>query len=164
MQLVPTTTLLEDFPFRDESCAAVEALQRWKNALLDHAVDNPLEAMLMVWTGAAMVFYLAEKEANEEVRSYGDALHYVATCFNVGYANIYPVTQVGRMVAALVMVMGPALVAWQLEGRLVRREREATEAAAAPAGPDFTPVVAKLDAILEELKAQRLPSAPAAGE
>lgn len=149
MELAALSSLVDDFPFRDECGGAVDALRRWKNALLDHAVDNPLEAMLMVWTGGAMVFYLAEREVNEEVRTYGDALHYIATCFNVGYANIYPVTQVGRTVAAIVMVFGPSLVAWQLEGRLVRRQAEAS--AAAPADPAM---LARLDAILAALQAQ----------
>jgi len=152
----PTTIepLFEDFPFAEESRAAVEALERWKKALLDQGVDNPLETLVMLVTGAAMVIYLAEKDVNEDIRTYGDALHYTATCLNVGYAKMFPVTQVGKVIAALVMMVGPSIVAWQLEGRLVRRERESPEAELQTA-PDLGPVVEKLDAILQELRALR---------
>jgi voltage-gated potassium channel len=151
METTALAGLMDDFPFREESRAAVEALQRWKTALLDQAVDNPLETLLMVVSGAAMVIYLAEKDVNEGITTYADALHYTTTCLTVGYANIFPITQVGKMVAAFVMMAGPSLTAWQLEGRLVKRE---AEKAAAAEPSDTAAVVAKLEAILQELRKQ----------
>ncbi|MFN3649930.1 MAG: ion channel [Armatimonadota bacterium] len=150
-------------PFTEEADAALQAMQAWKNRLLDFAVDNPTEALLAVLTGGAMVFYLAERGANERVQSYADALHYIATCFSVGYANLFPQTTIGKVVAATVMSIGPSLASWQLEGRLVRRAADAADAASPPVRPDFAPVVDKLDAILQELQAQNrtAPEAPA---
>lgn len=145
-------------PFTEEADAALQAMQAWKNRLLDFAVDNPTEALLAVLTGGAMVFYLAERGANERVQSYADALHYIATCFSVGYANLFPQTIIGKVVASTIMSIGPSLASWQLEGRLVRRSAEAAvdpEATPPAPRPDFAPVVDKLDAILRELQAQR---------
>ena len=154
-----------DFPFAGECQAAVDAFQTWKDRLLDFAVDNPSEALFTVVTGAALVFYLAEKPVNERVNTYDDALYYISTCLSVGYANIFPLTQLGKLVAAIVMVIGPSLSSWMLEGRLVRRTAEAGTAAdgGAPAGPDFGPVMEKLDEILREMRAQRVLAAPSEG-
>src|SRR5437763_16338269 len=103
METTLTTTRLpvEDFPFQGESQAAWEALQRWKTQLQDLAADNPLESLMLVLGGGALVFYLAEKGVNEQVNTYVDALHYVSTSFSVGYANIFPQTQTGRLVGAI---------------------------------------------------------------
>lgn len=150
-----------EFPFSGECREAVEAYHRWKNRLLDLAVENPAEALFVVVTGAAWIFYQAEKDVNEEVRAYGDALHYISTCMSVGYARIYPLTQTGKLVATIVMTIGPSLTSWMLEGRLVRRtaEREtspeAREEAARARRRELEPVLARLDAILQELKAAR---------
>jgi voltage-gated potassium channel len=157
-----------DFPFTGECQAALDALECWKNKLLDAAVDRPAETLLVVLTGAAMVFYLAEREVNDRVESYGDALHYISTCLSVGYANLFPMTQTGKLVATIVMAIGPALTSWIIEGRLVARTSQAqaaateVETAAMPTRPDFTPVVEKLDAILQEMRAQRGQQTPEA--
>jgi len=92
---------------------------------------------------AAAIFYLAESDVNPGVTNYWDALHYITTSLSVGYANIFPVTPLGKTVGSVVMMLGPALSARALDGP---REREA----AAP--PDLAPVVARLDAILQELQ------------
>src|SRR5688500_9713395 len=139
-----------DFPFTGECRAAVEAFRAWKDRLLDCAVDNPLETQVTLVLGSAWVFYLAEKETNADVRTFADALHYIATCLCTGYANIYPVTQLGKVVAAIVMMIGPSMTAWIVEGRLVNRQAE-EDTGDAPAPPDPDPVLEKLDAIPNEL-------------
>jgi voltage-gated potassium channel len=144
-----------DFPFTEECEAAVAALQGWKDRLLDYAVDNPLESLIALVTGGAWVLYLAEKEVNEGIETYDDALYYVSTCLSVGYANIFPRTQVGKFVAAVVMILGPSLTSWVIEGRLVKRQAPNTQ----PALPEPDPVVEKLEAILKELRAQRAEAA-----
>jgi hypothetical protein len=149
-----------DFPFAGESRAAFEALLRWKNRLQDIAVDNPLETLFVLVSGGAAVFYLAEKAVNERVNSYADALHYVATCLCVGYANLFPETQTGKLVAAIVMSLGPSLAAWVLEGRLTARERDIDPSfrsarRIAERGPGDSQVVERLEAILQELRRQR---------
>jgi voltage-gated potassium channel len=160
-----------DFPFAGESRQAWEAFRRWKARLLDFAADNPTEALFVVVTGGALAFYLAEKDHNEKVGSYSDALHYASTCLSVGYANLFPVTELGKLVATIIMTIGPSLAAWVIEGRVVARERSAAQALsgspplpAAPAGPDFAPLLGRLDAILEEMRAARTaPPSEAAG-
>ena len=64
---------------------------------------------------AALAFYLAERGVNPKVETYVDAFYYIATCASVGYADIFAATQAGRAIAALVMVVGPALAAKALE-------------------------------------------------
>jgi hypothetical protein len=146
----PTEGTASLTPFDGECRAAWEALQSWKNRLLDTAAANPLEALIVVVTGGALVFYLAEKEVNPQVRTYTDALHYVSTCLSVGYARAYPTTQIGMLVGAIVMCIGPSLSSWVIEGRIVAK---AGEAAAAP-GAEMRPVVDRLDEILQVLRSK----------
>ena len=84
----------------------------------------------------AAAFFWAEAGHNDSVKTYWDALHYIATSLSVGYANIFPVTPLGKTIGALIMMVGPALSARALEP--------------AQASPDL--VAEKLDAILAELK------------
>jgi voltage-gated potassium channel len=143
-----------DFPFTGECQAALEAFAEWRTRFLDLAADRPLETLVSVVAGSAWVFYLAEKDANEGIDTYDDAFYYISTCLSVGYANVYPVTQIGKFVAAVVMMIGPSLSSWVVEGRLVQRQ-----AATAPPPLTFGPVVEKLDAILDEMRAQRAQAA-----
>lgn len=144
------TDPIGEFPFAGESQAAWDAFLRWKDHVTDYAVDHPAEALFGVVTGGAMVFYLAEKPVNERVRTYGDALHYISTCLSVGYANLFPKTQTGKLVATIVMAIGPALTSWVLEGRLIARQ---VQSPGVP--PDRGAVVERLDMILQELRARR---------
>jgi len=159
--VTPHGVEMGEFPFAGECGAAVAAFQAWKDRLLDYAVDNPLESLFTVVTGSAWVFYLAERGENEGINTYDDALYYISTCLSVGYANVFPVTQLGKLVAAIVMVIGPSLSSWVVEGRLTRRNAAlAADEPAPSATPDLDPIVEKLEAILQELKAQRA-AAPA---
>jgi len=63
----------------------------------------------------AALFYCAEEKENPGVRTWFDALHYVSTCLSVGYANIFPVTQAGKAIGAVVQMLGPALSAKALD-------------------------------------------------
>ena len=58
---------------------------------------------------AAVLFLLAEEGHNPAVKTYWDALYYVSTSLSVGYANIFPVTQAGKAIGALVQMVGPAM-------------------------------------------------------
>lgn len=152
MELQTSQPQIGDFPFSGEAAAAVEAFRAWKERLQDMAVDNPLETLVVGVLGSAWVFYLAERGENEAVNTYDDALYYISTCLSVGYANIFPRTQMGKFVAAVVMMLGPSLANWLLEGRLVARS---TADPSNSARPDLAPVIDKLDAILQVLKAQQ---------
>lgn len=82
---------------------------RWEDHFLDWVEANPLEAAYGFLGSAALAFYYAEKEVNPTVNTYIDAFHYIATCASVGYADIFAMTQTGRAIAALVMVIGPSI-------------------------------------------------------
>jgi hypothetical protein len=105
-------------------------------------VATPSEELGMLVSWGAAAFYWAEAGANPNVRTYWDALHYIATSLSVGYANIFPVTALGKVIGAVVMSVGPALSARVLEQP------------APQASPDegTALLAAKLDAILAELR------------
>jgi hypothetical protein len=146
-----------DFPFTGECQALVDAYHTWKNRFLDFSVDHPLESLITVVLGSAWVLYLAEKDVNEGIQTYDDALYYISTCLSVGFANVFPQTQLGKFVAAVVMMIGPSLSSWVVEGRLTARNAGTAAAPPPPPAPapDLAPLLEKLDAILQELRAQR---------
>lgn len=74
-----------------------------------------LEQLTELVTQSAALFYLVEEPHNPAVRTYWDALHYVATSLSVGYANIFPVTAAGKAIGAVIMMVGPALSARALD-------------------------------------------------
>ena len=112
-----------------------------KQAVLASLSGDPIVALVKLVAGAAFVFYWAEAGLNPKVEGYWDAFHYIATCLSVGYANIFPVTPVGKIVGGLVMIVGPAL-----SGR-------ALDEPGSTAGPSTDPaVLAKLDDMLLELR------------
>ena len=76
---------------------------------LDWIEAHPFDSAFEFLSGAALAFYLAEKEANPRVKTYVDAFYYIATCASVGYADVFAATQTGRAIAGLVMIVGPAL-------------------------------------------------------
>jgi hypothetical protein len=83
--------------------------------LLDWVETNPLDASLEFLGIASLAFYQAEKDVNPKVQTYVDAFYYISTCASVGYADIFAVTQTGRAIAALVMIVGPALAGRSLD-------------------------------------------------
>src|SRR5436190_20508148 len=98
----------------------VEASAIAAGAGADHAppaprVASPGEELGLLVSWGAALFYWAESGANPAVRSYWDALHYVATSLSVGYANLFPVTAIGKAIGAVVMTVGPALSARVLD-------------------------------------------------
>lgn len=104
---------------------------------------SPAEELGTLIGWAAALFYLAESDVNPGVTSYWDALHYITTALSVGYANIFPMTPLGKTIGSVVMTVGPALSA-----RVFDATRET------PPAQDLTPVVQRLDAILRELSAR----------
>jgi len=133
--------------FAGESRAAIAAYYTWRDRLHDYASRNPVETLFFLVTGSAMILYLAEREVNEGIDSYDDALYYISTCLSVGYANVFPTTQLGKLVAAMVMMVGPGLSAWLVESKTV--SRHAQEAAAKD---EHGALLEKLEAILQELR------------
>lgn len=100
------------------------------------ATVAPIDELSALVTWSAALFYWADNGVNDGVKDYWDALHYIATSLSVGYANIFPVTPLGKTVGSIVQMVGPALSARALDGN---------DPPAEPLGP-------KLDAILAELQ------------
>ncbi len=69
----------------------------------------PVDPLVELVVTATALFYLAEKDENPQVKSYWDAFHYVASAVSVGYANLYPVTAMGKLIGGMVMMLGPSL-------------------------------------------------------
>jgi Ion channel len=91
-----------------------DAVEQW---LVETVDRNPLEASTQFLGLASVAFFVAEKDENPKVKTMVDAFYFISTCASVGYADIFPVTQTGRMISSLVMTVGPALTAKALDGR-----------------------------------------------
>jgi hypothetical protein len=70
---------------------------------------NPLEANVEFLGLASWAFYQAEKGVNPKIQTYVDSFYYISTCASVGFADMFAVTQAGRTIAAIVMMIGPSL-------------------------------------------------------
>lgn len=92
----------------------LEQKDKYQNNFLDWVERNPLDATLEVLGVASWAFYVAEKDTNPKIETFMDAFYYISTCASVGYADIFAVTQAGRAIAALVMIIGPALTTGSL--------------------------------------------------
>jgi voltage-gated potassium channel len=81
-------------------------------------------AVLLIYVGALAVLDAEQNVAGANLRSFGDALWWAMTTITtVGYGDYYPVTLVGRLVAAGLMVGGigilgvvtASLASWMVE-------------------------------------------------
>lgn len=90
-----------------------DALEQW---LLSAVERNPLEASVQFLGLASLAFYAVEKSENPKIKTLVDAFYFISTCASVGYADVFPVTELGRTIASLVMTIGPALTAKALDG------------------------------------------------
>lgn len=95
--------------------ALFDKKNEFESKLLNMVEANPLDAAVTFIAAASYAFYAAEKDANPKVKTYIDAFYYVATSASVGYADIFAMTQTGRAIASLVMIVGPALAARSLD-------------------------------------------------
>ena len=89
--------------------------QDFELRVLDWFDRNPLDEVFQFIGVSSWAFYQVEKGINPKINTYIDAFYYIATCASVGYADMFAATQAGRSIAALVMVVGPALAARSLD-------------------------------------------------
>jgi len=127
------------------------ALGNLHQKMRDYQAREPANAIVLTVLGAAAAFYVAERGKNPKVKSFYDALVYAATNMSVGYSDIFAQTAGGKAVGSLLMTYGPALAARALDAPDVAAPK-AAQPALDPAGVDA--IVARLDAILKELRAR----------
>ena len=94
---------------REKIFALLGQKDEYEKRFLDWVNANPLEANLEFLGLAAWAFYQAEKGVNPKIQTYVDAFYYISTCASVGYADMFAITQAGRTIAAIVMMVGPSL-------------------------------------------------------
>jgi voltage-gated potassium channel len=124
-----------------------------------YGASSNLDQLTELVTQAAVLFYLAEEPQNPSVKTYWDALHYIATSLSVGYANIFPVTALGKAIGAVVQMVGPAMSSKALDRPFAPKAADG-EALSLPAFD--RELLSRLDAVLDELRALR-GALPAAG-
>lgn len=112
-------------------------------AWLEKIAHHPIESLGSFLLSTSAAFYLAERGVNPKINTFVDAVYYISTCLSVGYADIFAQTQTGKLIATLVMTLGPSLTT---------RVFDQPEP---PAEPGQAEVIARLEAILEELRRQR---------
>ncbi len=86
------------------------------DARLSKLTDKPAQSTITLVTGAAVVFYMAERGHNPKVRDIYDALVYCTTNISVGYCDIFAQTPVGKLIGSTLMTLGPALAEKTLDG------------------------------------------------
>ncbi len=126
------------------------SLSHLGKGLREAVARDPMEAAVVTVLGGAYLFWIAERDVNPRCRTYEDALVFVSTCLNVGYAQVFATTPAGKAIATAIMTVGPGLVTSFFD--TPRAERE----------PDVSPqllavqekIAEKLDAILTELRAR----------
>jgi voltage-gated potassium channel len=99
-----------------------------RNVLRTRALSLALSVAGFVWITSAVGFTLAEDVGNgRRIDSFGDALWWSAsTISTVGYGDIYPVTQVGRIIAVLTMIVGVStfgVLTAKIASTLIRPEK-----------------------------------------
>jgi hypothetical protein len=115
---------------------------------------DPLDALIVTCLGGAWLFFVAEKDENEKVRSFWDALVFVTTSLSVGYANMFAVTPAGKAIASVLMTIGPTMAARALDAPAA--ERAAQEHAALDTQ---RALIERIDALVQRIDGQTAPSA-----
>ena len=91
-------------------------------------------AALLVFVGSLAVLDVEQSAPDAKIVTFGDALWWaITTITTVGYGDLYPVTPIGRMVAAALMMSGIAVlgvVTASIASWLVQRVEDTAETAA----------------------------------
>lgn len=124
-------------------------------------------ATMLVFVGALAVLDAEQSAPDAKIITFGDALWWAMTTITtVGYGDMYPVTPIGRMVAAALMMSGIAVlgvVTASIASWLVQRVEDTAEAvseAEEPVRAEMAELVAEIAALraeIAELQERRTP-------
>ena len=124
-------------------------------------------ATMLVFVGALAVLDVEQSVPDAKIITFGDALWWAMTTITtVGYGDMYPVTPIGRMVAAALMMSGIAVlgvVTASIASWLVQRVEDTAEAvseAEEPVRAEMAGLVAEIAALraeIAELQERRTP-------
>ncbi|TLM85814.1 potassium channel family protein [Pseudarthrobacter sp. NamE5] len=115
-------------------------------------------AAMLVFVGALAVLDVEQSAPDAKIVTFGDALWWAMTTITtVGYGDMYPVTAIGRMVAAALMMSGIAVlgvVTASIASWLVQRVEDTAEAVAdaeEPIRAEVAELVAEIAALRREV-------------
>jgi voltage-gated potassium channel len=122
-------------------------------------------ATMLVFVGALAVLDVEQSAPDAKILTFGDALWWaITTITTVGYGDMYPVTPLGRVVAAALMMSGIAVlgvVTASIASWLVQRVEDTAEAVAEAEEPvraelaDLVVEIAMLRREIAELKGRQ---------
>jgi voltage-gated potassium channel len=126
-------------------------------------------SVVVVVGGGTALWLMESGHPSSSLRSWGDAVWWaLSTMTTVGYGDLIPVTTAGRLVAALVMVVGvavigavAAVVALTVARQVAREEEQLLEAQADVLERRLEAHLARMEAQLRQLDALLHPSSPA---
>ena len=115
-------------------------------------------ATMLVFVGALAVLDVEQSVPDAKIITFGDALWWAMTTITtVGYGDMYPVTPIGRMVAAALMMSGIAVlgvVTASIASWLVQRVEDTAEAvseAEEPVRAEMAGLAAEIAALRREI-------------
>ncbi|NUP07587.1 MAG: two pore domain potassium channel family protein [Polyangiaceae bacterium] len=129
-------------------------LDRLKSDFRDFLGKDPLGSAIGTVLVGGLLFYEAERRENPKVQTLNDALMYVSTSLSVGYSDIFPKTEKGKLIAAALQTLGPAISSQALDPPHIAMNKYEDDSLDMQRR-----MLDKLDAILTELERQR-PKAP----
>ncbi|PNI10422.1 voltage-gated potassium channel [Arthrobacter sp. AFG7.2] len=117
-------------------------------------------AAMLVFVGALAVLDVEQSSPEAKIITFGDALWWAMTTITtVGYGDMYPVTPIGRMVAAALMMSGIAVlgvVTASIASWLVQRVEDTAEAvseAEEPVRAEVAELTAEIASLRREIAA-----------
>jgi hypothetical protein len=131
--------------------------QSFKDDFRQAIAADPIDSVLLTVLVSSYLFFHAEKGENPKVVTFADALVFVSTSLSVGYSDIFPRTEKGKLIATALQMFGPAMTARVLEPP---KEPEPPPRADPELLATQRELLAKLDAIFEELRARRSATPP----